>query len=148
MCGTNRRVKNLSTTSWDCHQTTNLAKDFPQILKNSCSTPSSQQQTWLYRYWRIVIIARQDLPLAVTVIQGVNLGTSPKEPSLVSKTHRIVRANLFCGRRGWKWTSTGFSKAASRACLEDNIMSNPIVTVAEVFVTTIIGNARRNSLQN
>jgi len=35
-----------------------------------------------------------------------------------------------------------------RACLNGNIISNPVVTDAKVFVTTIIGIFRRNSHQN
>jgi len=38
--------------------------------------------------------------------------------------------------------------AVRRAYLNGNIISNPVVTDAKVFVTTIIGTFRRNSHQN
>jgi len=35
-----------------------------------------------------------------------------------------------------------------RACLNGNIISNPVIIVAKVFLTTIIGTFRRNNHQN
>jgi len=45
----------------------------------------------------------------------------------------------------WKWR---LPHAARSACLNGNIISNPVVTDVKVFVTTIIGTFRHNSHHN
>jgi len=93
---------------------------------------------------------------------GANLDTFAKEQSLVSKLTIIrqskcdwsitwsrpclgLREGSWFFKIVWKWR---LPHAMRRACLNGNIIINPVITVAKVFVTTIISTFRRNSHQN